>query len=62
MCTKCSVNYRLQVTCPPDRDQFLVSSEHIRSMDPDAAVVPVQYEDDNGNAQDPISIMLLSRN
>jgi len=31
-------------------------------MDPECAVVPVQYEDDTGNQQDPISIMLLSRN
>lgn len=50
------------MTCPPDRDQVLVTSEHVRAMDPDAVVVPVQYEDDNGNQQDPISIMLLSRN
>lgn len=30
MCNKCTVNYRLAITCPPDRDQMLVTSEHVR--------------------------------
>ena len=48
MCSKCSVNFKLVVTCPPDRDQILVTSEHIRASDPDCAIVPVMYEDDLG--------------
>ena len=62
MCNKCSVNYRLNITCPPDRDQLLVTSEHVKPSDPESAVIPVMYEDDMGKQEDPISIMLLSRN
>ena len=62
MCNKCSVNYRLNITCPPDRDQLLVTSEHVKPSDPESAVIPVMYEDDMGKQEDPISVMLLSRN
>ena len=62
MCNKCSVTYRLSSTCPVDRDQMLVTSENIRATDPDCPIVPVIYEDDSGAQEDPISVMLLSRN
>ena len=62
MCNKCSVTYRVSTVCPPDREQMLVTSEHIRATDPDSAIVPVCYEEDEGKQEEPISFMLLSRN
>lgn len=41
---------------------MLVTSENIRATDPDCPIVPVTYEDDAGTQEDPISVMLLSRN
>lgn len=62
MCNKCSVNFRLHKVCPAEQDQFLVTSEHVKNVDQDSAVVPVMYEDDTGGQEDAISVMLLSRN
>ena len=62
MCPKCSVSFRLATTCPPDREQQLVTSEHVRGVDPECPVVCVQYEDDFGKQEDPIAVMLLSKN
>jgi len=62
MCNRCSVNYRLHTVCQADRDQLLVTSEHIRATTEECAIVPVVYEDDNGKQEDPISIIQLSRN
>jgi len=39
-----------------------VTSEHIKSVDIDQPVVPVVYEDDLGKQEDPITLMMLSRN
>jgi DNA-directed RNA polymerase alpha subunit len=39
-----------------------VTSEHIKSVDVDQPVVPVVYEDDLGKQEDPITLMMLSRN
>ena len=40
----------------------MVTSEHIKSVDVDQPVVPVVYEDDLGKQEDPITLMMLSRN
>lgn len=39
-----------------------MTSEHIKSVDVDQPVVPVVYEDDLGKQEDPITLMMLSRN
>ena len=41
---------------------MLVTQEHIRATTEDCAIVPVVYEGDDGKQEDPISIILLSRN
>ena len=43
MCSKCSVNFKLHVLCPPDRDRSEVTSRNISGSDPDCQVVPVVY-------------------
>ena len=39
-----------------------MTSEHIKSVDVDQPVVPVVYVDDLGKQEDPITLMMLSRN
>lgn len=62
MCPKCSVNFKLHVICSSDREQCLVTSEHIKPVDIEQSVLPVAYEDDMGKQEDPITLMMLSRN
>jgi len=66
MCTNCSVNYRLHAVCPPDRQQMQVTAKHIASTADetgvDKPVIPVAYTDDAGTEEDPITLMLLSKN
>lgn len=46
MCSKCSVNFRLHATCPPEREQREVTSKDIAAVVEDSEVLPVAYEDD----------------
>ena len=62
MCPKCSVNFRMHVACSGDRDRQEVTSKQISAIDLDSTVVPVLYEDDQGNEEDPIRLMMLSKN
>ena len=62
MCPKCSVNFRLHTVCSSDRDKIEVTSKNILAIDPDNPVIPVTYQDDQGNEEDPIRIMMLSKN
>jgi DNA-directed RNA polymerase II subunit RPB3 len=61
MCSKCSVNFKLFNVCK-DRDQLEVTSKNIVPIDPDNPVIPVQYTDAQGEEEDPIKVMLLSKN
>ena len=61
MCSKCSVNFKLFSVCK-DRDQLEVTSKNIIPIDPDNPVIPVQYTDAQGEEEDPIKVMLLSKN
>ena len=62
LCPKCSVNFKLHVVCQSDRDQAEVSSKSIAPCDLDNPTIPVAYMDDQGNEEDPIRIMMLSKN
>ena len=62
MCPNCSVNFRLSTMCGADRDQKEVNTRDINSQDPDSSVIPVMYECDDGNEDDPIRLMMLSKN
>ena len=62
MCPKCSVNFKIHVVCQSDRDQVEVTSKNITAQDLDNPVIPVVYQDDQGNEEDPIRIMMLSKN
>jgi|LakMenE18May11ns_1017448.scaffolds.fasta_scaffold7560171_1 hypothetical protein len=42
------VNFKLHVVCSSDREQCLVTSEHIKPVDVDQPVLAVVYEDDMG--------------
>ena len=42
------VNFKLHVVCLSDREQCLVTSEHIKPVDVDQPVLAVVYEDDMG--------------
>ena len=62
MCPKCSVNFRMHVACSGDRDRTEVTTKNIGVVDQDSTVIPVMYEDDQGNEEDPIRLMMLSKN
>lgn len=62
MCPKCSVNFKLVAHCSADRDRNEVTSRNIIPTDIDSTVIPVMYEDDQGNEEDPIRLMMLSKN
>ena len=62
MCPRCSVNFRMHAICQPDRDRFEVSSKNIIPLDSECPVVPVMYQDDQGEDEDPIKLMMLSKN
>lgn len=62
MCTKCSVNFKMHASCSDTRERSEVTSKEIRPCDPESTVLPVQYEDDNGQEEDPIKLMMLSKN
>ena len=47
-CNKCTVNFRLHVVCASDRDQCFVTSDQIKCSDMENPVVPVVYEDEQG--------------
>lgn len=64
-CQKCSVRYRLQKKCPPDQDTCEVTSNDIvleAGEDETHRVMPVRFYDENGEEEDPILIMKLSKN
>lgn len=64
-CEKCSVHYRLKKRCPADQETCMVTSNDIQlevGENPDHGVVPVRYIDENGQEEDPILIMRLSKN
>ena len=64
-CHKCSVRYRLNKVCPPDLDTCEVTSNDImleQGENEGHRVMPVRYMDDNGEEEDPILIMRLSKN
>lgn len=64
-CEKCSVRYRLRKKCPPNVDTCEVTSNDIEleaGEDATHGVVPVRYYNDNGEEEDPILIMKLSKN
>ena len=64
-CNKCSVRYRLVKKCPPDLENCEVTSNDIMleaGEDDSHRVRPVRYIDDNGEEEDPILIMRLSKN
>ena len=64
-CSKCSVRYRLRMKCPPDQETCEVTSNDIvleAGEDESHRVMPVRYTDDNGEDEDPILIMKLSKN
>ena len=62
MCPKCSVNFKMHVVCQSDRDKIEVTSKNITPHDIENPVIPVVYQDDQGNEEDPIRIMMLSKN
>ena len=62
MCSKCSVNFKMHVVCSADRDKQEVSTKNFIVSDPDSTVIPVQYERDDGTEDDPIRLMMLSKN
>ena len=64
-CNKCSVRYHLYKKCPPDQENCEVTSNDIALMageDSSLGVMPVRYTDNNGEDEDPILIMKLSKN
>lgn len=63
-CEKCSVRYRLSKKCPKDQDVCEVTSNDIQLESGEAShrVEPVRYIGDNGEEEDPILIMRLSKN
>ena len=62
MCSKCSVNFRLHVVCNADRDKQEVTTKSFVGADAESTVIPVAYECDDGNEDDPIRLMMLSKN
>ena len=59
------MRYRLKKKCPPDLDTCEVTSNDITlepGEDSNHGVLPVRYIDDNGEEEDPILIMKLSKN
>lgn len=64
-CSKCSVRYRLAKECPSTMDTIEVTSNDIKleaGEDETHMVMPVRYLDNNGEEEDPILIMKLSKN
>ena len=63
-CEKCSVRYRISKKCPPDQDTCEVTSNDIMLEEGEVnqSIVPVRYMGDNGEEEDPILIMKLSKN
>ena len=64
-CNQCCVRYRLQKKCPPDMETCEVTSNDIAleaGEDGSHGVMPVRTIDDNGEEEDPILIMRLSKN
>lgn len=64
-CHRCSVRYHLKKVCPPNMEMVEVTSNDIKleaSEDQSLGVLPVRYVDSNGNMEDPILLMKLSRN
>ena len=64
-CSKCSVRYRVNVRCPPTLEVIEVTSNDIKLADgenEEHGVVPVRTVSDNGELEDPILIMKLSKN
>ena len=66
MCPKCSVNFKMHAICGADRDKKEVTSRDINpvgiAIDEEPKVFPIAYEDDEGNEEDPIRLMMLSKN
>jgi DNA-directed RNA polymerase II subunit RPB3 len=62
MCPRCSVNFKMHTVCNPDRDRREVTSKDLVAMDIDCPVVPVMYQDDLGEEEDAIRLMMLSKN
>ena len=67
MCDKCTVKFKLHKVCPDE--QLEISSKHIESIQglnqmvqEEITLQPVQYEDDLGNEQPPITIAKLAKN
>ena len=52
----------MHAMCNADRDKTEVTSKHIYPVDIESLVLPVAYEDDEGNEEDPIRLMMLSKN
>ena len=52
----------MHVVCSADRDKQEVSTKNFIVSDPDSTVIPVQYERDDGTEDDPIRLMMLSKN
>ena len=64
-CEKCSVRYRLYKKCPKDMATCEVTSNDIQleaGENGEHRVLPVRYMGDNGEEEDPILIMKLSKN
>jgi DNA-directed RNA polymerase II subunit RPB3 len=40
-CQRCQVHFRLQATCPPEREFLEVTTDHIKPLNMDCPVVPV---------------------
>ena len=62
MCSKCSVNFKMQTHCNADRDRQEVTSKSIMVCDQESPVVPVIYYEEDGQESDPIRLMMLSKN
>ena len=64
-CRRCSVRYQLKKVCPPTMEMVEVTSNDIKlepGEDETHGVAPVRYYDENGNMEDPILLMKLSKN
>ena len=64
-CPACSVRYRINVRCPPNLEVIEVTSNDIKLADGENEgheVMPVRTVNDNGELEDPILLMKLSKN
>lgn len=64
-CQECSVRYRLYARCPKDTEMIQVTSDDIKLAEGEKdshGVLPVKLRTDDGELEDPILIMKLSKN